>query len=63
MSMKSKKGSATLEAISNIYNTVPSFTDVFDEESFYVFAVCFTLITIVVAIVASRFITIKEKET
>jgi len=62
MSLKNKKSGAPLEAINNIYNEFPSFTDVFDEESFYIFAVCFVLGTILVAFLASRVITIKERE-
>lgn len=61
MSYKDKKN-APLEAISNVYNGFPAFTDVFDEETFYIFAICFTLGTIVLAFVLSRFITIKERD-
>jgi len=57
-----KKKAAPLEAINNIYNEFPSFTDLFDEESFYVFAACFTLGTVLLAFVLSRFITLKERD-
>lgn len=45
--------------IDKIYNDIPSFSEVFDEESFYLFAFLFTAITILVAFILSRFITIK----
>lgn len=51
-----------MDIIERIYNDIPAFTDVFTEESFYVFAVGFTLITIIGAFVLSRFITIKPVE-
>ena len=40
---------------------VPSFEDVFDEESFYLFAGCVTLVSVLLAIVASRYITLKDR--
>ncbi|XP_058832456.1 uncharacterized protein LOC131690579 [Topomyia yanbarensis] len=45
--------------IENWYHQIPAFTDVFTEESFYVFVVCFVLSTIAVVLVLSRFITLK----
>lgn len=45
--------------IENWYHQIPAFTDVFTEESFYMFAVCFVLATIAVVLVLSRFITLK----
>lgn len=51
-----------MEVIEKIYNDIPAFTDVFTEESFYVFVICFTLCTILVAFLLSRFITIKPIE-
>lgn len=46
----------------NIYGHVPGFRDVFDEETFYVFSALFTIATLIVTIVLSRFITIKPKD-
>lgn len=51
-----------MDIIERIYNDIPAFTDVFTEESFYVFVFGFTLVTILVAFVLSRFITIKPVE-
>jgi len=53
------KGGGALEAVNQIYDQFPAFTDIFDEETFYIFAFCFTCATILVAFIASRFITIK----
>jgi len=53
---------AALEAINDIYNSFPAFTDVFDEETFYIFAAFFVLLTIFIAFLLSRFITLKEKD-
>jgi len=58
--VKKKDANAALQAVHNIYNTFPSFTDIFDEESWYIFAFCLTTAAIIVAFVASRFIVLKE---
>lgn len=60
--MMKSKNRGTLAVIEKIYNDIPAFTDVFTEESFYVFAFWFVVATIVVAFVLSRFITIKPVE-
>ena len=39
---------------------IPSFTDIFDEESFYIFAFFFTFATIAVAIFLAKRIEIKD---
>ncbi|KAJ0182436.1 hypothetical protein K1T71_001805 [Dendrolimus kikuchii] len=57
---KSNKGS--LNVIEEIYHHVPAFTDLFSEDTFYVFVVFFVLSTIMVAFILSRFITIKPVE-
>lgn len=51
-----------MAVIEHIYNQLPAFTDIFTEESFYVFAVFFALGTCMVAFILSRFITIKPVE-
>lgn len=53
------KGGGHIDFIEKIYTGLPSFTDVFNEETFYVFVVCFVLATLLIAFVLSRFITIK----
>lgn len=53
-----KKGH--LQMIENLYNELPTFTDVFTEETFYIFVACFVCVTILMAFILSRFIKIKE---
>ncbi|XP_058466691.1 uncharacterized protein LOC131439555 [Malaya genurostris] len=59
MPEKKLKGGGHMAIIENWYHQIPAFTDVFTEESFYVFVVCFVLSTIAVVLVLSRFITLK----
>ncbi len=56
------RANAAIQAVNNIYDQFPAFTDIFDEETFYIFAACLTIVAIILAVVASRFITIKENE-
>lgn len=56
------KKSGHMALIENVYHELPAFTDVFTEETFYIFAFCFVLMTIVAAFVLSRFITIRPYE-
>jgi len=51
-----------LRLIDMLYSQVPAFTDVFDEETWYVFVICFVAGTFLVAFILSRFITIKPVE-
>lgn len=54
---RSNKGN--LHVVEEIYNQIPAFTDVFSEDTFYIFVMFFVLSTILVAFILSRFITIK----
>lgn len=45
-----------------LYDQFPAFSDIFDEESFYMFAAIFTALTCLAGFLASRYITIKEKD-
>jgi len=49
-----------MDLFTKMYDNMPYFTDVFDEDSFYVSVVLFVLSTVIVVICLSRFITIKE---
>lgn len=60
--MTGKTSKGHMEVIERIYNDIPSFSDVFSEETFYIFAFCFVLGTFVLAFILSRFITIKPVE-
>lgn len=53
------KKNGHLDYIERMYMEMPAFTDVFTEETFYIFVVCFVLSTIIIAFLLSRFITIK----
>lgn len=57
---KTTKGN--LHVVEEIYNQIPAFTDVFSEDTFYIFVVIFVMSTILVAFILSRFITIKPVE-
>jgi len=59
---KGHAGKAVMGFIDKLYDQTPGFEDIFDEESFYVFAGVFTLVVVIAAFVASRYITIKNKE-
>lgn len=48
--------------LSGYYSDLPAFTDVFDEEGFYLAFIGMTLVTILAAFIASRFITLKEAD-
>lgn len=49
----------SMKLIDTLYSQVPAFTDVFDEETWYIFVTCFVAFTIAAVFVLSRFITIK----
>lgn len=51
-----------MKLIDTLYNQVPAFTDVFDEETWYIFVACFVAGTLFVAFILSRFITLKPVE-
>lgn len=57
--MARKKNAYNIELIDHIYNQVPAFTDVFDEETWYIFVAFFVTGTILIAVVLSRFVTIR----
>lgn len=48
-----------MKLIDTLYNQVPAFTDIFDEDTWYTFVGCFVVGTILVAFILSRFITLK----
>ncbi|CAB0039707.1 unnamed protein product [Trichogramma brassicae] len=49
----------SIKLINTLYRHVPAFTDIFDEETWYMFVSCFVLGTILLVFILSRFITIK----
>ena len=56
----SKGFQSSMALFNQMYEGLPYFTDIFDEESFYLFAICFVLFTILVVVLLSKFITLKE---
>lgn len=57
-----KKQQYNMKLIDTLYNQVPAFSDIFDEETWYIFVSFFVAGTILVAFILSRFITIKPVE-
>ncbi|XP_067011126.1 uncharacterized protein [Anabrus simplex] len=52
----------SMKLIDTIYSQIPAFTDIFDEDTWYIFVTCFVASTVVVFFILSRFITIKPVE-
>ncbi|XP_076168952.1 uncharacterized protein LOC143147528 [Ptiloglossa arizonensis] len=51
-----------MKLIDTVYNQMPAFTDVFDEETWYIFVACFVAGTFLVAFILSKFIILKPVE-
>lgn len=52
----------SVQLFTKLYGNIPSFVDVFDEETFYMFAGIVIIATVLLAVVLSRYITLKEAE-
>ena len=52
----------SVQLFSKMYGNVPSFVDVFDEETFYMTAVVVTILTFIAAMVLARYVKIKEAD-
>lgn len=48
--------------LNKAYSELPAFTDIFDEEGFYLAFIGLILVTVLVAFIASKFITLKEAD-
>jgi len=57
-----KKHEAGKKFLTLAEGNVPAFEDVFDEETFYIFAGCVALGSIVLAFIASRFLTLSDPD-
>ena len=55
-----KRADAPKEVIRHLQDKIPKFTDVFDEETFYIVAFFVVILTIIGAFIASRFITLRD---
>jgi len=54
------KSNAEREFVEHVSRWMPKFQDVFDEETFYIFVIVLVILSIVFAIVMSRFFTIRD---
>jgi len=60
LSMTLPKGTSERELVQKVSSLLPAFKDVFDEETFYICVACIVIFSIVGAIVAARYVTIKD---
>ena len=58
--MTVSKTSAEREFVEQVSRWMPKFQDVFDEETFYIFVIVLVIVSLVFAIVMSRFHTIRD---
>ena len=56
------KAKAMMEAVDKMYDQVPAFEDVFTETGFYIFAGVFTILTVLAALAASKYINLKDRD-
>jgi hypothetical protein len=49
-----------MSLLQKLYHKIPAFDELFDEQTFYVFALLFTLSSILFVIIISRFVKLKE---
>ncbi len=54
------KYEASKQFMKHVSNMVPGFTDIFDEESFYICAIVLIVLAIIGAFLASRYVTVKD---
>jgi len=54
------KDSAKEKIVKHLTRHIPSFEEIFDEESFYIFAFCVVIITIIGAFFISKRVTLKD---
>lgn len=48
--------------LNKAYSDLPAFVDIFDEEGFYLAFIGLVIVTVLVAVVASRFVTLREAD-
>ena len=59
---KGHGGRVVMEVIDKYYEQTPGFQDIFDEETFYIFAAVFTVATCLIGFIASKYIKLKCKD-
>jgi len=57
---KVKASKAVMKAVDKLYEQIPAFEDVFTETSFYIFAGVFTFLSILLGVLASKHIKLKD---
>ncbi len=51
---------AVMQGFDKLYEKVPAFEDVFTETSFYVFAVTLVILSLVLGVLASKYVKLKD---
>lgn len=54
------KDSTSKKIVTKLSSHIPSFTDIFDEETFYICFFCLTIASIVAAVYFAKRVTIKD---
>jgi len=54
------KTNAEHEFVEHVSRWIPKFQDIFDEETFYIFVFVLIIISVISAVVMSRFFTIRD---
>lgn len=62
LNMQSTDYQTSLQLFNQIYGSLPAFADIFDEETFYIFAGIVVVSSFALAFLLSRFITLKEAD-
>lgn len=55
-----KKDRVSKRVAERLLSDLPSFEDIFDEETFYIFFACLVVLSIIGAVIASRFVTLRD---
>ena len=58
---KVKASKAVMEGLDKLYEKLPGFEDVFTETSFYIFAAVFVILSFTVALLASKYIKLRDR--
>ena len=58
--MTVSKSNAEHEFVEHMSSWIPKFQDMFDEETFYIFIIMLVILSVIFAIVMSRFYTIRD---
>jgi len=58
--MMVSKPNAEHQFVEHVSRWIPKFQDVFDEETFYIFVIVLVILSLVFAVVMSRFFTIRD---